>query len=295
MSTKLTREIVNNGVNSSFVLTPYSHAYFEAPFHFHPEYELILIEEGEGLSHVGDSVRPLRPGDFMLIGSNLAHLWLSDERYYQPGATEMSRSIYAQFGSNLLPANPESIPELHNINRLLLESGRGLIFTGDNVERFSQEFRDIVPLKGFRRWRAMLALLDNLGANADYRYLTTDAYDTKVNTWSDKIVERINQYIAVNYRREMTLSELADLVHRNPSSLCRYYKKATKMTMFDYLAKTRIEYSLKLLRSTSNTVADVALECGYNCMSHFYKQFKTVTGFSPTDYLENILKIKRPR
>lgn len=293
MSTKLTREIVNSSVNNSFVLTPYCNAYFEAPFHFHPEYELILIEEGEGVSYVGDSARKLRPGDFMLIGSNLAHLWLSDDKYYIPGTTEVSRSIYAQFGPNVLPANLDSIPELHNIYRLLLASSRGLIFTGSNVDRLAQEFRDIVPLEGFRKWSSLLSLLDNLSANADYQYLTTSTYDVKTNTWSDKVVERVNQYIAVNYCQEVTLSELCDLVHMNPSSLCRYYKRVTKRKIFDYLAQTRIEYSLKLLRSTNYSISQIALECGYNSPSHFYHQFKDITGYAPTDYVENLLKIKR--
>lgn len=48
-----------------------------------PEYELILIEEGKGLSFVGDSIQDLSPGDFMLIGKNLPHLWLSADEYYQ--------------------------------------------------------------------------------------------------------------------------------------------------------------------------------------------------------------------
>ncbi len=293
MSTKLTREIVNSSINNSFVLTPYCHAYFEAPFHFHPEYELILIEEGEGVSYVGDSARKMRPGDFMLIGSNLAHLWLSDDKYYMPDNTEVSRSIYAQFGSNVLPANLASIPELHNIYRLLLASGRGLLFSGLNVDALAQQFRDIVPLEGFSRWSSFLALLDNLSVNAEYSYLTTSTYDVKTNTWSDKVVERVNQYIAVNYCQEVTLSELCDLVHMNPSSLCRYYKRVTGRKIFDYLAQTRIEYSLKLLRNSTYTISQIALECGYNSPSHFYHQFKTITGYSPSDYIENLLKKKR--
>lgn len=293
MTIKPTREIVNSEVNTSFVLTHYVNPYFEAPFHFHPEYELILIEEGDGVSYVGDSVRKMKPGDFMLIGSNLAHLWLSDDRFYMPGCTERCHSIYAQFSPSVLPENLSSIPEFHQIDRLLRESNRGLLFTGPNLASLSQEFRDAVDCHGFRRWSSLLALLDSLSVNAECQYLTTSTYDVTTNTWSDKVIERVNQYIAVNYCQDVTLAELCDLVHMNQSSLCRYYKRHTGRRIFDYLAQTRIEYSLKLLKNTSYSIYQIALECGYNSPSHFYHQFKTITGYSPTEYMDKVLKKKR--
>lgn len=291
MDRKPTREIVNSAADTSFVLTHYTNAYFEAPLHFHPEYELILIEEGDGVSYVGDSVRRFRPGDFMLIGSNLTHLWLSDDRYYQPDCSEKCHSIYSQFGQKVLPDNLSSIPELQRINRILRESARGLFFKGPDLKRLAQEFRDIVELNGFRRWSSLLALLDDLSANAEYQYLTSSRYDVNSNSWSDKIVERINQYIAVNYCNDITLDELCELVHMSSSSLCRYYKRVSGRRIFDYLAKTRIDYSLKLLRSTSYPVSQIAQECGYNSPSHFYSQFKAITGQSPSDYLDTVSRL----
>lgn len=92
-----TFEKVEKKLGSSFSVISYSNPYFAAPLHIHPEYELILIEEGTGLSFVGDSIRKLQPGDFMLIGSNLPHLWLSGDEYYNEGNCLVSRSIYTQF------------------------------------------------------------------------------------------------------------------------------------------------------------------------------------------------------
>lgn len=290
MAIKPTREIVNSADDASFVLTHYVNPYFEAPFHFHPEYELILIEEGEGVRYVGDSVSRMEPGDFMLIGPNLPHLWLSEERYYLPECKERSRSVYAQFSSSLLPENLSAIPELRGIYNLLRESRRGLIFTGENLGRLSQEFRDAVECHGFSRWSSFLTLLDNLGRNADYRFLTSDEYDVTANTWEDKVVERINQYIAVKYCQDVTLDDLCGLVHMNKSSLCRYYRRVTGRRIFDYLAQTRINYALKLLRSTSYSISRIALECGYNSPSHFYHQFKDITGHAPTEYAGTVLR-----
>lgn len=90
-------ENVVKPVNSSFCAVSYHNAYFAAPLHIHPEYELILIEKGVGLTFVGDTVRKMSPGDFMLIGKNLPHLWLSADEYYE----KIQRWYPAPFTPNL--------------------------------------------------------------------------------------------------------------------------------------------------------------------------------------------------
>ncbi len=61
-------ENIKKEIGNSFSIIAYSNPYFAAPLHIHPEYELILIEEGTGLRFVGDSVHKMSPGEFMLIG-----------------------------------------------------------------------------------------------------------------------------------------------------------------------------------------------------------------------------------
>lgn len=98
---KTTIEKVERKHGSSFSVIAYTNPYFAAPLHIHPEYELILIEEGGGLNFVGDSIRKMQVGDFMFIGSNLPHLWLSSDEYYEAGTTLKSRSIYTQFNVDI--------------------------------------------------------------------------------------------------------------------------------------------------------------------------------------------------
>ena len=54
-----TFEKVEKRKGTSFSVVSYTNPYFAAPLHIHPEYELILIEEGKGLSFVGDSIQDL--------------------------------------------------------------------------------------------------------------------------------------------------------------------------------------------------------------------------------------------
>ena len=115
-----------------------------------PEYELILIEEGKGLSFVGDSIQDLSPGDFMLIGKNLPHLWLSADEYYQNSGL-VSRSVYTQFDDRIFPASLHDIPELENIYSLLKKSQKGVFFTGGSIEALKELFRSLVAKEGFEK------------------------------------------------------------------------------------------------------------------------------------------------
>jgi quercetin dioxygenase-like cupin family protein len=47
-------------------------------WHFHPEYELTYILEGQGMRLVADHLAPFAPGDLVLLGPGLPHTWTSD-------------------------------------------------------------------------------------------------------------------------------------------------------------------------------------------------------------------------
>ncbi len=58
----------------------------DCPWHFHPEHELILVLEGVGYRIIGDNVSPLAPGDIVLIGANLPHVYKYDDYSCKPNS-----------------------------------------------------------------------------------------------------------------------------------------------------------------------------------------------------------------
>lgn len=275
-------------VDSSIVAVAYKNAYFAAPLHKHPEYELILIEEGEGRCFVGDSERPLCPGDFMLIGPNLSHLWLSADHYYEEDNKLTSRSVYAQFGSNIFPDNMSTLVELGSVYSLLKESRRGLLFTGKGIEKCRQLFRALVNKKGVDRWVTLYTLLDDM-SGLKCEYLAGPEYVTGNIGSGNKIVDSVHCYLNANYHNQVSLEEVASVVCMNPSALCRYYKTHTGRTIFAYLSEQRIAYAIKLLSNSNRNIAGIAYDCGYNSLSHFNHQFRRITGYTPSDYVQKCL------
>ena len=287
---KIPIEKVVNPEHSSFTVKYYEHEFFEAPLHVHPEYELILIEEGEGQAFIGNKEYELRKGDFMLLGPNLPHLWLSSDEYYEKDTSLRSASVYAQFKDNIFPSDNLEMNEFSDISSLLEESGYGLRFDDEASSDIKDFFRKVVGLQGFERLIALYQVLHQLAA-CPYSRLTDAEYRNQCKQKADdSIIRYANFYMNQNYQENITLQRIADYIGMNPTSLCRYYKKCSGKTLFRYLAELRISYATKLLTNRNLVISQIAYECGYNNISHFNRQFKMLVGKTPSEYCAGLQK-----
>lgn len=278
-------ENVVKPVDSSFCAVSYRNAYFAAPLHIHPEYELILIEKGVGLTFVGDTVRKMSPGDFMLIGKNLPHLWLSADEYYEKGTTLVSGSVYSQFNTDIFPSEYTKIPEFDSIRLLLNKSQKGLLFIGETQLKVQERFRKLPSYDNFEKLVELYKILYELSKNCDYIFLASAQYrGSQAMGENDVVIKRAYNYMNKNYQENICLEDIARHVGMNASALCRYYKKNTGKTLFSYLSELRISYAVKLLMNKNMAISQVAYDCGYNNLSHFNRQFKEITGKTPSEY-----------
>lgn len=125
------------------------------------------------------------------------------------------------------------------------------------------------------------SLLAILAALSDHRLFTP----TEKN--SDKRVEDIKTiltYIKENYREKIYISDLAGQVNLNEQYFCRFFKKAIGRTPMEYINEYRVKQTRRLLEETDLPVTDVCLECGYNNLGNFLREFRKQTGTTPLKY-----------
>ncbi len=104
---------------------------------------------------------------------------------------------------------------------------------------------------------------------------------------SDKHIEDIKMvlaYIKDNYREKIYISDLAEQVSLNEQYFCRFFKKVMGRSPIEYVNEYRIKQSLRLLEDTNLSVVEVCLECGYNNLGNFLREFKKHTGTTPLQY-----------
>lgn len=102
-----------------------------------------------------------------------------------------------------------------------------------------------------------------------------------------KRLDKIFEYISENYRGNITTAQIAKMCYLNESYLCRFFKKATGITLLSYINEYRIEKAAVLLRNTEENITNVALNAGFSDLNYFSRIFKKNMGCSPKEYRKN--------
>ena len=101
---------------------------------------------------------------------------------------------------------------------------------------------------------------------------------------SNDQLEKVRQYIDNHHTESLTLDDLADQAGLQASYLCRKFRAYTGKTIFEYILDRRIQAAMFQLRNSRDKVFAIALDCGFNDLSHFNRTFKKRLGCSPTTY-----------
>jgi len=109
----------------------------------------------------------------------------------------------------------------------------------------------------------------------------------------DKRVESIKKvltYIKDNYQEKIYISDLAGQVNLNEQYFCRLFKKAIGRSPMEYINEYRIKQTCRLLEETDLPVTEVCLECGYNNLGNFLREFRKYTGTTPLQYRKHSIE-----
>lgn len=278
----LYRKIIHEGDSSYSYSTDTP---FTIPLHYHEEYELIYISSGEGQEFIGDSVKRYVTGDLILIGSNVPHLHLCDS-VIDKSIKQKSICDISHFPRNIFPSNLADIPEYSFVSLALENSLNGVKFNPCKLVSTALKMMKTINNKhGIERIITLFKILDLLGKSKDIKFVSSVTHYPEASVHnSNEPIDKIFTYLISNFKRPITLRDIANYVKLNPTSLCRYFKQRTGKTLFDYLNEIRIEHACKLLRHSQLNISQIAYEVGFNNMSHFNKRFKSITKQLPTNY-----------
>lgn len=94
----------------------------------------------------------------------------------------------------------------------------------------------------------------------------------------------VTEIMEANFRFNLSLEEYARLCHRSLSSFKRDFQTVFQQPPGRWLVQKRLDYSAAILRSSRMNVTEVALESGFEDVSHFSRAFKQRFGKSPLRY-----------
>jgi AraC family transcriptional regulator len=98
--------------------------------------------------------------------------------------------------------------------------------------------------------------------------------------WLGVIVEMMQD----NWNENISLTDLSAAANVHPVTISKYFPKYFACTIGEYMRKLKIERALHLMRTSKESLAGIAIECGFADQSHFIRAFKQQTGFTPRHY-----------
>ena len=85
-----------------------------------------------------------------------------------------------------------------------------------------------------------------------------------------------------------SLSEISRIMHIDKYYLCRLFKEKTGTTLSDYLSDKVYEKCRKMLESSTYSIEEIALQCGFSSQASLSRFFKNKSGISPSKYRNNV-------
>ncbi len=254
-------------------------------WHFHPEIELVYVNQGRGKRHIGNHLSYFNNSQLILIGSNLPHNGFTD------GLTAKGSETVVQFKPDFLGTSFFMIPEMSAISTLFERAKKGILYTPETKKIVGPKIESLATLEGFERINKLLEILHELSLAKEYTILNADGFAFETEPQDSAKIDLIFKHINGNFQRHISLDEIADKVSMTVPAFCRYFKKATGKTFTKLVNEYRVVHATKLLSESQNSITDICFECGFNNFSHFNKLFKEFTGKSASKYRGEMKRI----
>ncbi len=257
---------------------------FYDQLHSHEEIQISLIVKGEGDLLVGDSVRDFCSDDVFVIGGNLPHLFRSNDFHEQ---CEMVSLFFTPetFGERFFSLNDtEILQPLFDEMRfgLSVQSKQDVI--ADNLIGMNHE-------NGIERIVSFLKIL-MLILESKRDKLATFLPIKPLNEEEGSRLNRVMNLAMDEFKRQITLDEVASVANMTPNAFCRYFKQRTNKRFFQFLQEIRIGHACTLLRSSDLTISEISDQCGYNNISNFNRSFKAQKQTTPREYKARLIQLQ---
>jgi AraC-like DNA-binding protein len=112
------------------------------------------------------------------------------------------------------------------------------------------------------------------------------SYDKKeMRNYRDIDAQRISTFLAEHFSEsELSIVTMGKSLGLTQKKVAKVMNDVFKLSFKQYLTSIRIHEAKRLLQETDRLVIDIALEVGFNSISHFNRVFKTATNASPLEF-----------
>lgn len=265
-----------------FVGVPHSHEYIE----------IVYIISGCAEHMVGEARVIANKGDLFIINPGVTHAFYgkSDghgafcayDLMFVPDffdITMINGGDFTSLGScflfySMFPQEKTVGPDLHLVNSSYCEFGE--LFNKIYLEYYGMEQGYINIIRAY-----VIELIVKIFRQLDVKTDSSAAMN------KNSMIDAALKYLQKNYSMHISVSELAAHMFVSRDYFSKIFRNTTGMSVTTFLKQLRINESCRLLVETDRSVTDIANDCGFHDMKHFYTTFRIQTGTTPGEYRKN--------
>ena len=251
---------------------------FYDQLHQHGEIQISYVEKGSGSLFVGDRINEYKAGDILVIGSFIPHVFRSDAR-----SKEESLMHTLFFDQNSFGQDFFQLTDLSSTQNFFKKSAFGMMVQS-RKSKIIPLFSKLSNQNKVEQIASLLMIINQINKSKTIP-LSSFVYRKSFTDDEGKRMSKVYDYAMERYQEPITLDEIAEKANMSKNAFCRYFKKRTNKTFFQFLIEIRIENACKLMvKNPELSIAAIAEQCGFNNIANFNRKFKAFKGCTPTQY-----------
>ncbi|RYC53533.1 AraC family transcriptional regulator [Flagellimonas olearia] len=251
---------------------------FYDQLHQHAEIQISYIEKGEGTLIVGDSINEYKANDILVIGSYVPHVFRSDTHTTN---TSVMRTLFfnrGSFGKDFF-----DLPDLSATHLFFQQSVYGMKVVSPKENSIAL-FKQLRQQNKMERIASLLMIISQI-TKSHTQPLSSFVYNKAFSDDEGKRMNKVFDHVMEHYHEHITLQDISEKAHMSKNAFCKYFKKRTNKTFFQFLIEIRIENASKrIIGQPEVPISLVSEQCGFSNLANFNRKFKELKGCTPTQY-----------
>lgn len=261
--------------------------------HCNPFYELIVVTDGPVFLQVDNEQLTLLTGECLLLSPWQEHqgwkncepesgfIWvqftIEPSLIFHDQIEDLTRKImFVHSEQNDLRTSSAQDTPIFIPQRLKTARRYELMLL------FEQLVAAIEEPRGYFRLRVNILFWSILEILA-YELIQIHHLDPSISG-SFKIYRNVINFLEVTYMTEVSKQVLEPIINRKYEYICNVFKKHSGLTISEYVLQLRIQRAKVLLNKSNKNVMQIAQEVGFHDSYYFSRQFKKITGFTPSQF-----------
>ncbi|MDO3695314.1 AraC family transcriptional regulator [Wenyingzhuangia sp. chi5] len=264
--------------NEALVYQEDKEVVFYNQLHQHEEIQISYIKKGKGILILGDTINEYEENDLLVIGGYVPHVFRSDNN-----TNEESVMFTLFFHQNSFGKDFFEITEMSDLASFFKDSKYGIkVLSKKN--KIIHQFNKLESQNKIERIATLLKII-NLISQSKTSPLSSFIYKKKYTDNEGKRMNDVFKFTMENYNESISLEDISEIANMSKNAFCRYFRKRTNKTFFQFLIEIRIENACKLIYNNPDiSISSVSEQCGFQNISNFNRKFKEIKGVPPSYY-----------